>query len=209
MATFNPQAYQLYNTAIAQTQQKLNDWARLLKQAQAEGNAGAIGMLQAAIRQNTQLLKSYQAGAQQQQALYPTQVNEAGYNLQRGDVRQRYGAEIAAQDYGRTLAQQRHSRQLGDFNIGASRQREGFDSPFLQRGLGRSGIRNAALSRMREDQARGMGQLTQNQAQELAQIAQQRAAAQSSMDTSLRNIDIRRQQDIYNQLAGLRALGGK
>lgn len=200
---FNPNAFSMYNTAAQQTQARIAS----LRAALA-GNPAGAGMLNTAIKQETDRLKSYQAGASTQKAQYPLQVNEAGYELQRGGVREKFGAQLAAQDYSRTLAQQRHSRQMGDWNMGVQRARQSFDAPYLRRGMFRSGARQAGLVRFRQDQASQAGQMAQSQAQEMANIAQQRAALAQQQQAELNAINIRRQQDIYNQLAGLRALGG-
>ena len=137
----------------------------------------------------------------------PIQVNDAGYELQRGDIRQRSGAEMAANDYSQTLAQQRHARQLGDYAIQGTRARNSFDNPYLNKGTFRSGIRRQGLSQFREDQSRGAGQLAQNQSQEMANIAQQRAGIQQNQTSALTGVDIKRQQDIFAQLAALRQAG--
>lgn len=200
---FDANAFSMYNTAAQQTQARIAAYRAALA-----GNPAGAGMLNAAIQQETNRLKQYQAGSSAQKAQYPLQVNEAGYELQRGGVREKYGAELAAQDYSRTLAQQRHSRQTGDWNMGMKRAREGFDTPYLSRGMFRSGVRRAGLTRFRQDQASQAGQMAQSQAQEMANIAQARAAAQTRQQAELNAINVRRQQDIYQQLAGLRALGG-
>ncbi len=200
---FDANAFSMYNTAAQQTQARIAAYRAALA-----GNPAGAGMLNAAIKQETDRLTSYQAGSSAQKAQYPLQVNEAGYELQRGGVREKFGAQLAAQDYSRTLAQQRHARQSGDFGMQTFRARQSLDSPYLQRGMFRSGARQQGLVRFRQDQASQAGQLAQSQAQEMANIAQQRAAAQQEQQARLNAINVRRQQDIFNQLAGLRALGG-
>lgn len=200
---FDANAFSMYNAAVQQHAARIAQYRQNL----ASNPAGA-GMINAAIAQETAAMQRYKAQADAMKAQYPLQVNESGYELQRGGVREKYGAQLAAQDYSRTLAQQRHSRQTADWNTGVTRAREGLDSPYLQRGMFRSGQRRAGLTRFRQDQTSQAGLMAQGQAQEMANIAQQRAALQQQQQGELNAINVRRQQDIYNQLAGLRALGG-
>lgn len=133
----------------------------------------------------------------------PVRVNEAGYAQQKADVNQQYGAQIAASDYGRTIAQQRHSRETGDFGINQQRQRESFDDPYLRRGLFNSGIRQRGLIDLRGDQARAAGALAERQQGELGTIAMQRAQLLTGQQGALNAVDRARQAAIFNQLGQL------
>jgi hypothetical protein len=201
---FDPNAYSMYSAAVQQTQAKIQQF----QQAMAANPAGA-GMYQAAIAAEQANLAQFQQQQQAQQASYPMQVNEAGYQGERDQTNQQYGSQLAAQDYAQTLAQQRYSRQMGDWQQGRIEARNHVDSGYQRRGVFNSGIRQQGLSNFYEQGSREQGQMAEGQAQTLGTIAQQRAALQQQQQGALGQIDLRRQQDIYNQLAGLRAAGGQ
>lgn len=133
----------------------------------------------------------------------PVQVNEAQYAQQKSDINNQYGAQLAASDYSRAIAQQRGSRALGDFNVSAQQQREHFDNPYLQRGLFNSGIRREGLDQMRAQQASQYGQLVDTNNQALTTIANQRALLQQQQQGALNAVDRARQQALAAQLAKL------
>ena len=203
---FDPNAYGMYSAAVQQTQARIQQYQQAMAGTQ---DPNAIAMYQQAIAQENAQLAQYQQGQQAQQAQYPMQVNEAGYQQERDQTNQNYGSQLAAQDYAQTLAQQRYSRQMGDWQTGKIEQRNHLDNPYLRRGIFNSGIRNQGVSQFYEQGARESGQMAETQAQTLGTIAQQRAALQQQQQSALAGIDMRRQQDIYNQLAGLRAAGGQ
>lgn len=188
--------FNLLTEAVKQTQAKIL-WYNTL----AQQNPQAAGMYQAAVQQEQQRLASYQQALGQQQATPP--INEAGYAQQKSDVGQQYGAQLAANDYSRTIAQQRHAREAGDFNVAASRQRNSFDSPYLQRGLFRSGVRDRGLTEMRQSQTSAYGNLVGTQAAELGQLGQQRTQLQANRQSALNAVDRARQQAIHEQLLRL------
>jgi len=133
----------------------------------------------------------------------PIQINEAGYAQQKSDISHQYGAQLAASDYARTIAQQRGSRQIGDFNVQATNQRNSFDSPYLQRGVFRSGIRQQGLTQLHQAQSSALGQIQQQNQSDLGQIAMQRATLQQQQQAALNAVDRARQQAIYQQLGKL------
>jgi hypothetical protein len=201
---FDPNAYSMYSAAVQQTQAKIQSYQQAM--AAAPQNAA---MYQAAIAAEQANLAQFQQQQQAQQAQYPMQVNEAGYQQERDQTNQQYGSQLAAQDYAQTLAQQRYTRQMGDWQQGRTEARNHVDSGYQRRGIFNSGIRQQGLSNFYEQGARQQGGMAETQAQTLGTIAQQRAALQQQQQGALAGIDMRRQQDIYNQLAGLRAAGGQ
>lgn len=143
------------------------------------------------------------------QTSYPVISSQAQYGAQEAGVNQQYGQQIAANDYARTLAQQRHARQTGAFNTAQEQARNSVDDPYLRRGIFNSGIRQQGLTDFynRESQQAGDMQLQQNQ--ELSQLALQRQALQQQQQTALNKIKMAQQQDVYNQLQTLKAAGVK
>jgi hypothetical protein len=196
----------MLSAAVQQTQAKIEQYKRDMA---GTTDPNAIAMYQQAIAQETQRLTQFQTDQTAQGAKYPMQVNEAGYQAQRDQTNQNYGSQLAAQDYAQTLAQQRYTRQMGDWQTGRADQRNHVDSPYLRRGIFNSGIRQQGLSKFYEQGAQQEGQMAETQAQTLGTIAQQRSGLQQQQQGALAQIDMQRQQDIYNQLAGLRAAGGQ
>jgi hypothetical protein len=190
---YDQNAVNMINAAMSQTQARIQ-WFTALAQ-QNPGNQ----MYKAAIAQEQAKLKQYQQNLTQQTASVP--VNEAGYQQQKSDIGQQYGAQLAASDYARTIAQQRHSRALGDFNTAATRQRNSFDSPYLQRGMFRSGQRRQGLQQLRGDQTTAYGNMVGQQTEELGTLAQQRAQIMANRTSALSAVDRARQQAIFQQLA--------
>ncbi len=205
-AGFNPQAYSMLSAAVQQTQAKIQQYQQAMAGTQ---DPNAIAMYQAAIQQEQARLTQFQTDQTAQGAKYPMQVNEAGYQAQRDQTNQNYGSQLAASDYAQTLAQQRYARQMGDWQTGRTEARNHVDNPYLRRGIFNSGIRQQGLSKFYEQGAQQEGQMAETQAQALGTIAQQRSGLQQQQQSALAQIDMQRQQDIYNQLAGLRAAGGQ
>lgn len=193
---YDRNAYSMLTTAQQQIQQRI---ASL--QAAMKTNPAGAAMYQAAIKQEQARLQSTQQAIGQQQAQVP--VNNAGYQQQKSDIGQQFGAQLAANDYARTIAQQRHGRQLGDFNVASVEQRNKFDTPYLQRGIFRSGIRQQGLSSLRQKQGAAYGQMTGQQAEELGGLGQQRSQMMAARQAALNAVDRARQQAIFEQLTRL------
>jgi hypothetical protein len=190
---YDQNAVNMINAAVSQTQAKIKWYSTLL--AQNPNN----GMYRAAIQQEQQRLAQYQQNLGQQTAT--PQINEAQYGQQKADINQQFGAQISAADYARTIAQQRHSRALGDFNTASTRQRNSFDSPYLGRGMFRSGQRRQGLQQLRSDQQTAYGGMVQQQTEELGTLAQQRAQLMANRTSALSAVDRARQQAIFQQLS--------
>jgi hypothetical protein len=190
---YDRNAYGMLSAAVTQTQQRI---AQL--QAGLKANPAGAAMYKAAIAQEQARLTSYQQGVAQQTASVP--VDNAGYQQQKSDIGQQYGAQLAAADYGRTIAQQRHSRQAGDFNVASARQRNTFDSPYLQRGMFRSGVRRRGLEEMRQTQTSAYGNMVGQQAEELGGLAQQRTQLMANRTSALSAVDRARQKAIFDYL---------
>jgi hypothetical protein len=201
--SFDPNAYGMYSSAVQQTQAKIQQY----QQAMQTNPAGAA-MYQQAIAEEQARLQQYQQQQQAMGAKYPMQVNEAGYQNERDQTNTQYGSQLAAQDYAQTLAQQRYARQTGDWQQGRMEARNHVDSGFQRRGVFNSGMRQQGLSNFYETGAREQGAMVEGNEQTMGTIAQQRLGLQQQQQGALAQIDMRRQQDIYNQLAGLRAAGG-
>jgi len=205
-AAFDPNAYGMYSTAVQQTQARIQQYQQDMAGTQ---DPNARAMYQQAIAQETARLQQYQQSQQAMGAKYPMQVNEAGYQNERDQTNTQYGSQLAAQDYAQTLAQQRYARQTGDWQQGRLEQRNHIDSGFQRRGVFNSGMRQQGLSNFYETGAREQGAMVEGNEQTMGTIAQQRLGLQQQQQSALAQIDMRRQQDIYNQLAGLRAAGGQ
>ncbi len=175
---YDRNAYGMLTAAVAQTQQRI---AQL--QAGMKANPAGAAMYKAAIAQEQQRLASYQQGVSQQQASVP--VDNAGYQQQKSDI-----------------GQQRHSRQLGDFNTQATQQRNTFDSPYLQRGMFRSGVRRSGLQDMRKAQTSAYGNMVGQQTEELGNLAQQRTQLMANRTSALSAVDRARQKAIFDYLQG-------
>ena len=191
---FERNAYNMLNTALGQIQSRIAQY-----EAAKKTNPAGAAMYDAAIAQEKQRLTSTQQALSQQQAQVP--INNAAFAQQKSDIGQKYGAELAANDYARTIAQQRHGRQLGDFHIAANRQRVQADSPYLQRGMFRSGVRNRGLTELRQTQTSALGQMTGQQTEELGQLAQQRSQLGANRQSALNAVDRARQQAIFDYLS--------
>lgn len=72
-------------------------------------------------------------------------VDSGYYEAQRRGVDDEYAANMAANTFARTLAQQRGARNITGFQQGFQRALPGFTASFGQRGLGGGGVRSGAM----------------------------------------------------------------
>jgi hypothetical protein len=74
-------------------------------------------------------------------------VDSGYYEQQRRGINDQYAANMAANTYSRTLAQQRGSRDIMGMQRGFQRELPRFTATFGQRGFGGGGIRSGAMQR--------------------------------------------------------------
>ena len=136
----------------------------------------------------------------------PSPVEIANWQTGRTNARQQYTAGLAQADYGRgqtNLANQINQRQMGFNN---AQQRQGFDDPYIARGIFNSGIRREGLGNLYTQQA---NQAATSQQQYLAAMGQydlNDLLAMQGRDTSLTNIDLQeqaRRAELAAQIKGI------
>lgn len=120
-------------------------------------------------------------------------VDSGYYEAQRRGINDQYAANLAANTYSRTLAQQRGSRAINDFQTGFRRELPTFTSSFGARGMAGGGITSGVMrNSMRNylgDYNRDLTRMRSDLSEELrgfdlnaAQLGSQRTGALADLD---------------------------
>lgn len=126
-------------------------------------------------------------------------VNFAGYQQRTNTENQQYGAKSAAGDYGRFVAQQRGSRQVGDmarqFQTGYPKLAASWGQRGARPGIN-SGFYQQAMQQYLGDQQRQQSYLSQDLANEQNQFGLTQASLDAQHQSALSDIDFQKQQEI-------------
>ncbi len=137
-------------------------------------------------------------------------VDLSKFESQRRTINNRFGAEAAANQFSRGLAQQRVSKSIGNAERGFQRGFPGFQASFAQRGLSgpgvRSGTHERALNQYLGDHQRGIADMRQEGAQEQQQFELNQTSLEAMRQQALADLEAQKQQEIANTAEALYAL---
>jgi hypothetical protein len=137
-------------------------------------------------------------------------VDLSKYESQRRNIGNRFGAEQAANQFSRTLAQQRVSKDIGNATRGFQQGFPSFQASFGQRGLTgpgvQSGTHERALQQYLGEHTRGIADLQLQGAQQQQQFDLNSAQLQAYRDQALAELEMQKQSEIANTASALMAL---
>jgi hypothetical protein len=118
--------------------------------------------------------------------------------------------DLAANEFGRFVSQQRANRGMSDLQRSFGRAMPKFGASFGQRGMAgpgaRSGVFQNALQRFVGDHTRTMGFARQDLTNEMSQFDMQGATIQGAHQRALAELEMQRQAEIANAAMQLNAL---
>lgn len=141
-----------------------------------------------------------------QRTPYPTTFDDAQYQRDLSQLATQRTTDLAANDYARSLADKVRNLKLETLSKGWVNQRNSFNTPYLKRGFFNSGLRQTGLNNLFTQQANEQGAFEQGAAQENFDFNQKGAGVENTYNAALRQLAERRQQALYQQLAGLQAV---
>ena len=143
----------------------------------------------------------YQAKPQQ-----PTATEFNQWNQGRSNARSAYDQTVAQQNYARSQAQLNYNQGLAQQQYQNHIQRQGFDDPYVGRGLLNSGIRSTGLTNMYTQQQQGLTGLENTYASAMGQANLSQNNALTARNQALRNYDMQeqaRRADLAAQIKGI------
>lgn len=135
-------------------------------------------------------------------------VDYAGYQQQSRNINTDYAAKLAANDYARTIAQQRGSRQIGDLTRGWSTGYPKFAASWGQRGARpgvNSGFYQQAMQSYVGDYQRGRNDLQQNLTTEQNQYNMTQTQLEAERQRALADLELQKQREIAALAANIQA----
>lgn len=136
--------------------------------------------------------------------------NAAGYAREASDTQYRYNTDRAMNSYGRFLSQQRGERSLGDMQRTFNRALPSWKSNWAARGLAGGGIKSGAMQRSMAnflgDYATDYQRAQQDTQQEAQNYDLQAAQMDAQLNSSLADIEQRKQSEIANAALAIEAL---
>lgn len=135
----------------------------------------------------------------------------SAFEARRRGLEQNFAAQSAVNEYARFLAQQRGSRQLGEFQRNVTQTIPKFGRTYGKRGLYgqgvKSGVFGQALSTFGQESARQRSQLEQDIAQQQRQYELQGAGYQAQYESALADLEGEKARLIGETATGLLNLG--
>lgn len=126
-------------------------------------------------------------------------VDLAGYEQQRRNIETGWSAKTAAGDYGRHVAQQRGSRQIGDLTRGFQQGYPKFASSWGQRGANpgmQSGFYQQAMQTYLSDYQRTLNDAQQGIADQTTQANLSQASLDAERSRALADLEMQKQREI-------------
>lgn len=132
------------------------------------------------------------------------------YATQRRNVAANHAAQSAANTFGRTLGQQRGSRQLGDLRRNFGRQLPSFQASYGARNLAggnyQSGVYKRALGEFTGDYNRQYGRQQQDMYDQMREFDMNQSVYDTERDRAYGDIDIAKAAEIASAAQQIQAL---
>ena len=118
----------------------------------------------------------------------PSPVEIQQWQQGAGNARQTYDQSAARTNYMKNVATQNYGIQNRQAGFNNQLQRQGFDDPYIGRGLLHSGIRNTGLTNLYTNQANDQANRDLQYGQQMGQYGLDDYLAMQNRDTSLANL---------------------
>jgi hypothetical protein len=125
--------------------------------------------------------------------MQPNPTELANWQVGRNNLNQTYGASMAKSQYLRNMANQGYATQQRTMDYNQGQQRQGFDDPYIGRGMFNSGVRAQGLTNMYTQNQMQRGEAEQQYLNQIGGYNLEDTLAAQQRDTGLGNIDMQEQ----------------